>query len=948
MNSHQQHLLFLAISWMFVSSIAFGNSFPKKIRDGRSALSTTIRPDAPSIDLEDNPALMAGTIYTYNNTTSGTLNDQSNCNTTLSRTFNVTDNFTINDLNVGLNFSHTWRGDVRVRLTSPLGTVVTLITQTNADNNDNQDFMLDDESANPINNGINNNTASPYYDADRSAAPSNPLSAFDGQNAFGTWTLEFCNVNQGSSGGRQLTFNRAQLLFDGNPAEICGNGLDDDGDGLIDDADTDCFSLYLEPECATIGANWNTVADATASNGQYLTIQNGFTSTGSAPTAAADRIRYTFDVPAAGSYKVFGRVKAPSGSDDSFWVRANGGTWYKWNDLPGGGAWTWEQLYDSDNGEAIVLFPLTIGSNTIDIAYREDGAQLDKIFVTLSSTTPSGIGSVGSNCFVPEICDNGVDDDGDGLIDCADTDCTVSDPGSISGIENSCGAYTPAAIASVSAGVAGASSLMHYQWQQTTDTIAGPWADLGSGDTLLTFQPPAISQTTFYRRKASTFHCADSLFSNIVAKAVDQNLTTSGLIGYFESVAGPYDPAAIVEIIAPSGGSGTIEYLWYSSTDGTWNLIPGATSSTYDPPLINESTMYRREARIAGCTGNPNCCGSTWLASNLVLKEVVPPLTGGGVIKFTGGPPTTGQSKVLGEAAPPDGLQASRANYQWEYSDDGKVWTELYGAIEADLPVCRFEQHNFFRRKVKNATHLPWEYSNTVTGGEIALAVGPAFSSSYENLFEDALPANTCYLSANLLLEGAKGNSALMRDDLRAEGVLPNFSPYSNKGSLPQVCVPGSVFQNTGDKAVVDWISLELYAALEDIAPTFSCPALLLRDGSIAGLDGHSPIAFAGLSGKKYHLLVRHRNHDPVASKKLKFKPGKAISITEFFTVENRRLGQKTDTMPSAIHHPEHSKIPGKGKTKGYGFYDFNMDGLVVPVGPGNEHGRFVKNHSLK
>ena len=32
-----------------------------------------------------------------------------------------------------------------------------------------------------------------------------------------------------------------------------------------------------------------------------------------------------------------------------------------------------------------------------------------------------------------EICDNGIDDDGDGLVDCADPDCEVDAPGSISG-----------------------------------------------------------------------------------------------------------------------------------------------------------------------------------------------------------------------------------------------------------------------------------------------------------------------------------------------------------------------------------------------------------------------------------------------------------------------------------------------------------------------------------
>ena len=66
--------------------------------------------------LHGNTALAA--TYTYDNNTGGTLAQQGNgaCggSTELQRTFNVTDNFTINDLNVGFNADHTRRGDVRL------------------------------------------------------------------------------------------------------------------------------------------------------------------------------------------------------------------------------------------------------------------------------------------------------------------------------------------------------------------------------------------------------------------------------------------------------------------------------------------------------------------------------------------------------------------------------------------------------------------------------------------------------------------------------------------------------------------------------------------------------------------------------------------------------------------------------------------------------------------
>jgi uncharacterized repeat protein (TIGR01451 family) len=184
-----------------------------------------------------------------------------------------------------------------------------------------------------------------------------------------------------------------------------------------------CEEYWLESECEVVGANWNVVFDVTASRDNYATISPGFNSLSTPPTGVDDRIRFNVTITNAGDYSVFGRVHGPNSNDDSFWVRANGGTWYKWNGLASFASvgWEWGQVYNSDAGNAIVTFPLVAGANTIDFAYREDGTLLDKIKVALSDELPTGEGGISQNC--PEICGNGEDDDGDGLTDCADDDC---------------------------------------------------------------------------------------------------------------------------------------------------------------------------------------------------------------------------------------------------------------------------------------------------------------------------------------------------------------------------------------------------------------------------------------------------------------------------------------------------------------------------------------------
>ena len=147
--------------------------------------------------------------------------------------------------------------------------------------------------------------------------------------------------------------------------------------------------LWLEAECGSVGSLWNRTTDASASNSQYVTIQPGNNSTANAPTNTAGHLNYPFSVSQAGTYRVFARVLGPTANDDSFWVRMDGGTFVMWNNW-WNPAWIWAQFPNTYN--------LAAGSHTLTVAYREDGARLDKLNITTSTTAPTGTGSAASNC----------------------------------------------------------------------------------------------------------------------------------------------------------------------------------------------------------------------------------------------------------------------------------------------------------------------------------------------------------------------------------------------------------------------------------------------------------------------------------------------------------------------------------------------------------------------
>ncbi|MEM6800356.1 MAG: LamG-like jellyroll fold domain-containing protein [Bacteroidota bacterium] len=111
--------------------------------------------------------------------------------------------------------------------------------------------------------------------------------------------------------------------------------------------------------------------------------------------------------------------------------------------------------------------------------------------------------------------------------------------------------------------------------------------------------------------------------------------------------------------------------------------------------------------------------------------------------------------------------------------------------------------------------------------------------------------------SSKLILEGAyDSNEGLMKDDLRYFGLLPQQDPY---GLGKTMTAP--LLNRTGDKAIVDWLRLDLYDTNIPSQLIASKACLLLRDGEIIDVDGNKDLVFEGVQNANYFLIVRHYNH---------------------------------------------------------------------------------------
>ena len=94
----------------------------------------------------------------------------------------------IGDLNVRLSIQHTFVGDLDIFLESPSNTNVQIVDQPSpGGSNDFPDVILDDSASKPID--IADGPGSPAFIVGDSYTPQNPLSAFNGEDPNGVWTL---------------------------------------------------------------------------------------------------------------------------------------------------------------------------------------------------------------------------------------------------------------------------------------------------------------------------------------------------------------------------------------------------------------------------------------------------------------------------------------------------------------------------------------------------------------------------------------------------------------------------------------------------------------------------------------------------------------------------------------------------------------------------------------
>jgi hypothetical protein len=165
--------------------------------------------------------------------------------------------------------------------------------------------------------------------------------------------------------------------------------------------------------------------------------------------------------------------------------------------------------------------------------------------------------------------------------------------GIISSDQAICSGTVPAGFTSISA--AGGSGAIQYQWQQSADNIS--FTNI-TGATVETYTAPALTQTTYYRRKSFTTTDADEFTNSI---KVDVSSSAGGTVNGSAAVCSGTNNA----ILNLTGKSGNV-VKWQSSavadfSSGVTDISNTTTSLNLQNLVGNGMRYYRAVVQSGSC-----------------------------------------------------------------------------------------------------------------------------------------------------------------------------------------------------------------------------------------------------------------------------------------------------------------------------------------------------------
>ena len=270
---------------------------------------------------------------------------------------------------------------------------------------------------------------------------------------------------------------------------------------------------------------------------------------------------------------------------------------------------------------------------------------------------------------------------------------SLTSVGAIGNDQTICAGGNPGVISSLAS--ATGSGAITYSWY-AFPSGASDWSELSPKVTTASYDPPALTVSTTYKRRAiSTLNnkvCFEE--SSVVTVTVAPALTGGNLNSLAESICLGGDPSNMtINLGTDTAAAADIYYQWENSTTSAaagFTAISGITSPSYDPPIgLTQTTWFRRA--IIRKSGSTELCRE-YSQVKQVTVNVVDAGTISSSIEICQAQPT-----VIGSLADAIGNGgASPVTYLWQRNNAG-VWapaSTVSGSNSASNYTIRSDIYN--------------------------------------------------------------------------------------------------------------------------------------------------------------------------------------------------------------------------------------------------------------
>ena len=210
------------------------------------------------------------------------------------------------------------------------------------------------------------------------------------------------------------------------------------------------------------------------------------------------------------------------------------------------------------------------------------------------------------------------------------------------------------------------------------------------------------------------------------------------------------------------------------------------------------------------------------------------------------------------------------------------------------------------------------------TLGEIAVTDVSNGSVTLQQGFHNVAQRAGIAIEPVIILAGAYDDAiGQMRDDLRAQNLIPFTSPYADALTVPASAQ--MMFMEPGMDAVVDWVYVELRDSMMNGLVVEATSAVVLVDGRVVDAVTKQPLRFSLMSGT-YFVSINHRNHLGAITDNAEFLAnGTDLDFTDgTIAIEDRANGQAGQTV---LTSGDFALFAG----------DANGDGQVAAIGAASD-----------